>query len=134
MRDCEPQMMETLASAVDESGRLNGLMHSFCGSQEAADQCLQWGMYISFGGMVTYTKNESLRQIAKSIPADRLLIETDSPYLSPHPCRNQRPNTPALVKHTLQCLAEARGVEFAELAKITTENALRLFRIEPIDA
>lgn len=128
MRDCEPLMLQTLESALDPQGRLNGIMHSFCGSLAAANQCLEWGMHISFAGMVTYKKNQGLREIARTIPDDRLLIETDSPYLSPHPCRSQRPNTPALIRHTLQCLAEVRGVTTDHLAKITTDNALRLLK------
>ena len=79
MRDCEPEMLETLAGARDAAGRLNGIMHSFCGSARAADTCLDWGMHISFAGMVTYKKNDELRAIAATIPDDRLLIETDSP-------------------------------------------------------
>lgn len=133
MRDCETRMMETLESALDDSGQLNGVMHSFCGSKQAAQQCLDWGMYISFGGMVTFKKNDDLRAIAASIPDDRILIETDAPFLSPHPHRSQRPNTPALIKHTLRCIADARGTPADEFAKSTTENALRLFRIDSID-
>ncbi len=129
MRDCEPQMLETLASSRNSSGQLNGVMHSFCGSPSAAEQCLDWGMHISFAGMLTFKKNHELRKIAASIPSDRLLIETDSPYLSPHPCRGQRPNTPALVRHTLQCLADVRETPVEELAAITTANALRFFQI-----
>lgn len=129
MRDCEDEMMKTLEGVRDENGKLNGLMHSFCGSMDAAQTCLKWGMHISFAGMVTYKKNNDLREIAARIPDDRLLIETDAPYLSPHPCRGVRPNTPALVRHTLACLAEVRSVELAELAEITTNNALRLFHI-----
>lgn len=129
MRECEPEMLETLAAARDAEGRLNGIMHSFCGSQQAADTCLDWGMHISFAGMVTYKKNDELRAIAATVPDDRLLIETDSPYLSPHPVRGRRPNTPAQVRHTLQCLADTRQVGFEELAAITTGNALRLFQI-----
>ena len=128
MRDCEPLMLKTLESARDAQGKLNGIMHSFCGSLEAANQCLEWGMHISFAGMVTYKKNQELREIARMIPEDRLLVETDSPYLSPHPCRSQRPNTPALIRHTLQCLADTRGVSHDHLAKATTENAVRLLK------
>ncbi len=129
MRDCEPEMLEMLDAATDPGGRLNGIMHSFCGSQQAAETCLDWGMHISFAGMVTYKKNDELRAIAATIPDDRLLVETDSPYLSPHPARGQRPNTPALVRHTVQCLAETRNTSFDELADITSKNALRLFQI-----
>jgi TatD DNase family protein len=128
MRDCETEMLATLDRAR-EGGTLHGVMHSFCGSAEAARQFLEWGMYISFAGMVTFKKNHGLRESAAGIPEDRLLVETDSPYLSPHPCRSQRPNTPALVRYTLQCLAEARGVPEQDLARRTTENALRLFGI-----
>ncbi len=134
MRDCEPLMMKTLEMARNDSGMLNGVMHSFCGSRQAAQQCLEWGMYISFAGMVTYRKNTELREIAADIPAERLLIETNAPYLSPHPCRNQRPNTPALMRHTLQCLAETRGVAFDQLARTTSMNAMRLFgKVRPVD-
>jgi TatD DNase family protein len=71
-----------------------------------------------------------LRSIAAQIPADRILIETDAPYLSPHPKRGQRPNEPALLVHTAACLAEVREVTVATFAAQTTENALRLFRLE----
>ena len=77
--------------------------------------------------MVTYKKSEALRQVASLIPADRLLIETDSPYLSPHPKRSVRPNEPALIVHTAQCLADVRGVAVSEIAEQTTANAKRLF-------
>ncbi len=126
MRDCESEMVETLSSTT-RHGRLNGIMHSFTGSLETAKQCLQWGMYISFAGMVTYKKNAHLREIAAQIPNERLLVETDSPYLAPHPMRGQRPNTPALVRHTLECLAEVRQSEFESLAQLTFQNAIRLF-------
>lgn len=129
MRDCEQEMLEALHQATKE-GKLNGIMHSFCGSMNAAQRCLEWGMYISFAGMVTYKKNDELRVIAAEIPADRLLIETDSPYLSPHPKRGVRPNTPALVRFTAECLAKVRGVSTDELAQQTTENAKRIFGLD----
>lgn len=130
MRDCEPEMLETLSRLTDQ-GRLNGIMHSFCGSQEAVERCLDWGMMISFAGMVTYPKNGELREVARRVPEDRLLVETDSPWLSPHPVRKMRPNTPALVRHTLECLAASRGVDPLDLAQATTDNAMRLFRLDP---
>ena len=77
--------------------------------------------------MVTYKKSDELRAVAKSVPDDRILLETDSPYLSPHPKRGQRPNEPALVVHTAECLADVRGVSLAEFADQTTANARRLF-------
>ena len=84
-------------------------------------------MYISFAGMVTFKKSTELREIAAKIPADRLLVETDSPYLSPHPFRNVRPNHPAMVQHTAQCVADARGVSLENLGELTTNNARTVF-------
>jgi TatD DNase family protein len=86
-------------------------------------------MYLSFAGMVTFKKSDDLREIARKIPDDRLLIETDSPYLTPHPHRGKRPNHPAMVVHTAQCLADVRGVSLEELGELTTRNARRVFGI-----
>jgi TatD DNase family protein len=110
-------------------GPLAGVMHSFTGSSETAAQCLELGMYISFAGMVTFKKSDALRAVARTIPADRILIETDSPYLSPHPLRGKR-NEPAHVLHTAECLARERGQTLDEFAALTTANARRLFRLE----
>ena len=104
-------------------------MHSFCGELETAHACLDLGLHISLAGMVTFKKNDALRAVAKEVPADRLLVETDSPYLSPEPVRKIRRNEPAHVQHTAQLLATVRGVTADELADQTTENAKRLFRI-----
>ncbi|MDA7492460.1 TatD family hydrolase [bacterium] len=106
-----------------------GVMHSYTGDLELAVQCLEMGLYISFAGMVTFKKSEELRSVAKAIPEDRLLVETDSPYLSPEPLRGKRPNEPARVEHTLRCIAETRGVTADYLADVTTENAKRLFQL-----
>ncbi|HMP78817.1 MAG TPA: TatD family hydrolase [Pirellulaceae bacterium] len=129
MRDCEAEMLQVLseASAVQT---VRGVMHSFTGSTAGAERFLKFGLFISFAGMVTYPKSSALRETAKLISPDRLLIETDSPYLSPHPCRGQRPNEPALMVHTCQSLAETRGVAPEALAELTTENACRLFGFE----
>ncbi|MCD0462837.1 TatD family hydrolase [Roseiconus lacunae] len=106
-----------------------GIMHSFTGDWECASACLELGLHISFAGMVTFKKSNELREVAKQVPADRLLVETDSPYLSPEPLRGKRPNEPARVEHTLRCLAEVRGVSPESLAEITTDNARRLFQL-----
>jgi len=92
--------------------------------------CLKLGMYISFAGMVTFKKSDELRAVAAEIPADRILIETDAPYLSPHPLRSKRPNEPAYIVHTAACLADVRDISPEQLGRITTENAKRVFRIE----
>jgi TatD DNase family protein len=101
-------------------------MHSFAGSQETASECLELGLHVSFAGMVTFKKSADLRTVAQSIPDERILIETDSPYLAPHPLRGKR-NEPAYLIHTAQCLAEERGVEFEDFCRITSDNARRLF-------
>lgn len=124
MRQCEQDIIESLAKF---NRPIPGIMHSYTGSVEAARQCLELGLHISFAGMVTYKKAQDLRDMAATIPLDRMLIETDAPYLSPHPCRSQRPNEPALVQHTAHCLAEVHGISPDELGEITTGNARRLF-------
>ena len=126
MRDCESEMLEELGNQ-SKNGRLRGVMHSFAGSTETAQQCLEHGLFISFAGMLTYKKSEELRKTAKTIPLDRILVETDCPYLTPEPNRSRRPNEPSYVIHTAKCLAETIGISSKELAEITTENAKRLF-------
>lgn len=125
-RQCAEETLQVL-QAEAKLGPLSAVMHSFTGPQVVADGCLALGLYISFAGMVTFKNGAELRAIAKTIPADRLLVETDSPYLTPHPYRGQRPNHPAHVALTLKCLAEVREVHPDELARQTTENAYRLF-------
>jgi TatD DNase family protein len=125
-RECAEESVDILRGEA-KHGPLRGVMHSFTGPQTVADDCLQLGLYISFAGMVTYKNADDLRSIAKTIPADRILVETDSPYLTPHPFRGKKPNHPANVVHTLRCVAEARGEPYAALASQTTANAHRLF-------
>lgn len=127
-RDAETDVVAILREAA-RAGRLQGVMHSFCGNLETARACLDLGMYISLAGMVTFKKSEELRAVAAEVPADRLLIETDSPYLSPEPVRKIRRNEPAHVRHTAECLAAVRGVTPEQLASQTSENARRLFGI-----
>lgn len=128
MRESGDEILQVLRELAAH-GPLRGVMHSFTGDQRLAEQCLELGLYISFAGMVTFKKSDELRTVAAGIPADRLLIETDSPYLTPHPKRGVRPNTPAMVRYTAECLAECRGVKAAELARQTTANARELFRL-----
>lgn len=110
-------------------GPLRGVMHSFTGMTETAAECVELGLHVSFAGMVTFKKSDELRRVAATVPADRILVETDSPYLSPHPLRGKR-NEPANVVHTARVLAETRDVSFEEFARQTTENAKRLFQFE----
>jgi len=126
-RESEADVLAMLREARSR-GPLVGVMHSFTGSAETAAECLELGLYISFAGMVTFKKSHDLRAVAAAIPADRILLETDSPYLSPHPLRGKR-NEPANLVHTAACLAETRGVGLEEFSRATTENANRLFRL-----
>lgn len=126
MRECEQDIIDWLRK-FDRP--IRGIMHSYTGTEAAAEACLELGLHISFAGMVTFKKSDELRRVAATIPLERLLIETDSPYLSPHPHRSQRPNEPALVEHTLRCLAELFDMSPDDLAEQTTANAKRLFRL-----
>jgi TatD DNase family protein len=133
MRDCEADVMASLRAQHDEQGLLRGVMHSFTGDAAMAAECIALGMHISFAGMVTYKKSTALRECAATIPDDRLLIETDAPYLSPEPVRGIRRNEPAHVRHTAECLAHVRGTTLEQLAALTTANARRLFRVDAPD-
>lgn len=128
MRDCGTDILESLRAEY-ERGPLSGVMHSFTGDAAMAAECVAMGMHISFAGMVTYKKSTELRECAASVPLERLLIETDAPYLSPEPKRGQRPNEPALVRHTAECLAVVRGLSLDEFGEITSANARALFRV-----
>ena len=108
--------------------QLKGVIHAFCGTAEMAQSCLGMGLYLSFGGMVTFKKNEAQRNVASTVPLERMLIETDAPYLAPTPFRGKR-NEPAHVRLTAACLAESRGISKEELAAATTANARRLFSL-----
>jgi TatD DNase family protein len=130
MRDSGPEILDMLRVAR-RRGPLRGVMHSFSGSADLMREFVGLGLHISFAGMVTFKKSDQLRSVAAAVPTDRLLVETDAPYLSPHPHRGQRPNEPALLVHTAQCLAEVRGVPGDDLARQTTANACRLFGLEP---
>lgn len=127
-REAEAEVLEMLEEDF-ANGSLNGLMHSFCGDAAMAARCIEMGMYISFAGMVTFKKNDELRAVAKTIPLDRILVETDAPYLAPHPKRGKR-NEPALVRHTAECLADVHEVSIDTFAAKTSENATRLFGVE----
>ena len=106
---------------------LGGIMHCFSGNTEQALASLELGFHISFAGMLTFRRSDDLRETAKRIPADRLLVETDSPYLTPEPHRKIRRNEPRFVVETARRLAEVRGEEYAALAAQTTANFHNLF-------
>ena len=107
-------------------GPFAGLIHCFSGGAEVAQRALALGLYISISGIVTFKAADSLRAIVRDIPLDRLLVETDAPYLAPVPKRGKT-NEPALVAHTAAKVAELKGVSLAELEAVTTDNFFRLF-------
>jgi TatD DNase family protein len=125
-RDAEADVLRMLREEYGRAGAIRGVMHSFSGGGELAEACLAMGLHISFAGMLTYKTAAALREVAARIPVDRVLVETDSPYLAPVPVRGRR-NEPAFVAHTAACLAEVLGVSAAELGEQTTANARRLF-------
>jgi TatD DNase family protein len=126
MRECQEDILVMLREARVR-GELRGVMHSFTGDINGALEAVDLGLHISFAGMVTFKKSGDLRQVAAALPSERILIETDSPYLSPEPMRGKRPNEPARVVHTARCLADVRDVAFEEFAAQTTANAKALF-------
>jgi TatD DNase family protein len=107
---------------------LPGIMHCFSGNQDHAARSLAAGFYLSFAGNVTYPKSTTIRAIAASAPANRILVETDAPFLAPIPLRGQT-NEPAYVAHTARFVAELRGIPAQELAELTTANFAALFPI-----
>lgn len=122
-RDAEE---ETIRVLKKYAGRVRGVIHCFSGTQYLADESLALGFYISVSGIVTFKKAEEIRDVLKTVPLDKLLIETDAPYLAPVPFRG-KPNEPAYVKHTAECLAELKGVSVAELGNVTSANFHQLF-------
>jgi len=107
---------------------LPGIMHCFSGGPAEAERALELGFYLSFGGIVTFPKAADVHAAGKQAPRDRILVETDAPYLAPAPKRGKR-NEPALLVHTARRLAELRGESFEDLARATTQNFRRLFGI-----
>lgn len=119
---------DTIAILRDEMGRgtFTGLIHCFTGTQALADAAIDLGMFISASGIMTFKKSDSLRDVLKTVPQDRLLVETDAPFLAPVPHRGKR-NEPAFVAHTAQALANLKGMDAETLARATTANFFSLF-------
>jgi len=118
---------DTLQILREEHARdVRGVMHCFAEDWETAEAALDLGFYISFSGIVTFKNAVELQTVARQVPADRMLVETDAPYLAPVPKRG-RPNRPAWVRHTAECLATLRGESLAAVAAQTTANYQALF-------
>lgn len=107
-------------------GAFPAILHCYTGGPDLAARALALGLYVSFTGVITFKKSEALRELAGSVPLDRLLVETDSPYLAPVPYRGKT-NEPSYVVHTAETLAEVKGISPQELAAVTTDNFFRLF-------
>nr|WP_314094891.1 TatD family hydrolase [uncultured Shinella sp.] len=122
--------MATILTEETGKGAFPFLLHCFSSGPELARIGVELGGYVSFSGILTFPKSEELREIAKTVPLERMLVETDAPYLAPKPFRGKR-NEPAYVAHTAAVLAETVGVSVEEIARITTENAFRIFSKMP---
>ena len=127
-REAEADVVKMLTVEFEKHGPIRAVMHSFTGDLPTAKTCLAMGLHVSFAGMVTYKTAADLRMIAKEIPTDRILVETDCPYLAPQPVRGKR-NEPAFVVHTAAILAAERGEEWEVFCEQTTTNARELFRM-----
>ncbi len=113
----------------NQDGTVRGVMHSFSGSAEMASLYVDMGFYISIGGPVTFKNARVVREVAEAVPLDKLLIETDCPYLTPEPYRGKR-NEPVYMKYTAEKIAQVRGISYDEVVKATNRNAKRLFNIK----
>src|SRR4051812_6445047 len=127
-READEETVGILREVYADAPR-GGVMHCFGGRLKMAEDVLALGFFISFAGNVTFKKADALREVALAVPLERLLVETDCPYLSPVPFRGRR-NEPAHVVETARFLAELRGVEAEELGRVTSENFARLFGVE----
>ena len=125
-RDAERDTIDILADEMAK-GAYSGVIHCFSAGPEVAEKAVELGLYISLSGIVTFKTAGALREIVRDLPRDRLLVETDAPYLAPVPKRGKR-NEPAFVAHTAACVAEIMGMSPDELAKTTTANFFALFR------
>lgn len=125
-RDADADILAILREETTAGGPFAFLLHCFSSGRALAEAAVELGGYVSFSGILTFPKSAELRDLARDLPVDRLLLETDSPYLAPVPVRGRRCE-PAYVAHTAKVLAAARGVSVAAIAATTTENFLRLF-------
>jgi TatD DNase family protein len=125
-REATQDILEILKE--EGAHEVGGIMHCFSGSVETARECINMNFYISLGGPVTFKNAKKPKEVAAEIPLEKLLIETDCPYLAPHPYRGKR-NEPALVKLVAEQIAELKGISYEEVAQKTMENAQKLFGI-----
>lgn len=125
-RDATGDVVEILEAEGAED--IGGIMHAFSGSPEIADRVLKMNFMISLGGPVTFKNAKQPKEVAKHVPLDKLLVETDAPFLTPHPFRGKR-NEPAYVKLVAEEIAALRGISYEEVAEVTSQNALQIYNI-----
>jgi TatD DNase family protein len=125
-REAHQETLEILKS--EKAEECGGVIHCFSGNYEMAKVCIDMGFYISIPGSITFKNAESFREIVKRIPLEFLLVETDAPFLTPEPFRGKR-NEPSYVRYTAQKVAEIKKVSLEKVAEVTTENALRVYRL-----
>jgi TatD DNase family protein len=113
---------------AEDAGKLNGVIHCFTGNYEAACSYLDLGFYLSFTGIITFKNAGALRDVVRKVPLERMLVETDSPYLTPVPHRGKR-NEPAYVRFVAETIASVKGISLEEVARVTTTNGRTLFKI-----
>ncbi len=128
-RDADDDVAAILEDEMGK-GAFPFILHCFSSGRQLAEAGVALGGYVSFSGILTFKRSDELREIARDVPADRLLVETDAPYLAPQPYRGKR-NEPAYVAETAKVLAQVKGVSEAEIARITTDNVFRLFTKMP---
>lgn len=126
-RDAHHDILQVMKE--EKADEVGGIMHCFSGSWETAKICLNMNFHLSFGGPITFKNAKQPKEVMAQVPLDRLLLETDSPYLTPHPYRGKR-NETAYVRLIAETAAQLKGITLEELAKITTENAIRLLRLK----
>jgi len=127
-RDAASDLVELVRQFQQEKGSVKGVMHCWAGTPEETQQCLDLGFYISFSGLVTFKNAKSVQASAKIVPDDRLLVETDCPFLAPVPKRGKR-NEPSYVRYVAETVAKIRNTPLETLAQTTTENARTLFSL-----
>jgi TatD DNase family protein len=124
-RDADVETIDILQEEMKQ-GEFKGLIHCFSTSKELAEKAMELGLYISISGIVTFKKATELQEIVKDLPLERLLVETDAPYLAPTPYRGKR-NEPAFTKHTAEFIASLKNIPYSEVEKVTTQNFFSLF-------
>lgn len=129
-RDAHDEVLQILQE--EDAAAVGGVLHCFSGDLAMAKKCLELGFYLSFPGTITYPKNAAAREVAKAIPVDKMLVETDCPYLSPQQFRGKR-NEPAYVRYTAEKIAEIKGLTIEDVARVTSRNCFDLFGIGSVD-